>query len=66
MKNFQVEVTATKNGQQVWTCTHILASSEKAAINKAIKLSKSEGYTDQHSIKAFQQKPCRYAEALPF
>jgi len=66
MKNFQIELTASKNGQQVWTCTYFSASSEKSAINKAVKLSKSEGYTGQHSIKAFQLKPCRYAEALPF
>jgi hypothetical protein len=66
MKSYQVEIVANKGHNAVYTCTMIAASTEKSAINKAVRMSKQEGYTGQRSIKAFEHKPCRYADALPF
>jgi len=66
MKSYQVEVFALKKGEMVYTCTIFAASTKGAAINKALKLSKSDGCAGQYSMQAFEIKPCRYAADLPF
>lgn len=52
MKQFQVEITADKGAQSVYTCSTVKASSRLRAIGKAVRESKKWGHINQREIKA--------------
>jgi hypothetical protein len=53
MKSFQIEMTVNSGSGVVTIYSMQGASSEKSAINKAIKESKKDGYTNPRNIRAF-------------
>ncbi len=52
MKQFQVELTATKGDQSVYTCSTVKASTRLRAISKAVIESKKCGHINQRNIIA--------------
>lgn len=54
MKSYQIEMTVTSQHDGAVTIYSMQgASSEKSAINKAVKESKKDGYTNPRNIRAF-------------
>ncbi|MFZ2172360.1 MAG: hypothetical protein WAW61_22330 [Methylococcaceae bacterium] len=52
MKAFQIEITADKGTQSVYTCSTVKASTRLRAISKAVRESKKCGHSNQREIKA--------------
>lgn len=52
MKSFQIEITADKGAQSVYTCSTVKASTKLRAISKAVRESKKWGHSNQRNIVA--------------